>query len=83
MVHDQVKAFLLVPHLCETGVVNENVSRPGCVRAVLQIIHSPVEQGNLCIRVEENRSERVVLIIDDQLAEGRFESASARGREDR
>src|ERR1017187_119493 len=66
--YHQVVPGLAVPYPPKSRVVDKHVLR--CVRrvrSVVQIVHPPVQQICPPVRVEENRRERVILVVHNQL----------------
>jgi len=67
-VRDNVASLRRQPHPGPLRVVDENVWRAWRIGTVHEIVEPSVQQQSRAVGVEKNRRERVVVMIDDQLA---------------
>jgi hypothetical protein len=64
--NEQVVALRSFPHSSEIRVIDKDLRGTGLVRAVLKIVHPPIQQKCVRLGVKKYRGEDIILIACDQ-----------------
>ena len=76
---DDVVALGLRPETREVSVGNEGVRGAGSVGAVFEILAAAIEEKGGAVGVKDDGGESVVVVLDDEVADGRVEQGVGEG----